>query len=75
MTESNLDIDNTTKWYAQYLPNEDMYYLVEIDEKDGVVGEHFFDEIDGINKYITDNNIKAIYEPSYPMKVDKNNKI
>lgn len=52
-----------TEWLIQYLSNEDLYYLVEIDDDIGVIGEHFFEDIDDAKKYIKDNSITVKPEP------------
>ena len=47
-----------TKWLCQYLDLENMYYLVELHDEDGIMGEHFFETEEELDIYIKNNNIK-----------------
>ena len=49
-----------SRWLFQYLRDEDMYYLVEETEMDGVIGEHFFETEEEAEEYIEENKLDVI---------------
>lgn len=53
-----------TTWYLQYFRFEDIYYLAELHDEDGIITELFFDTKTEIVDYIKNNNI-LIKEEQY----------
>lgn len=61
-----LEDDTITTWYenyetffiCQFLESENLYYLVEYNEEEGVLGEWFFENKEKLDNYILENNIK-----------------
>lgn len=63
---SPLEDDTITTWYEnyetfftwQFLESENLYYLVEYNEEEGVLEEWFFENKEKLDNYILENNIE-----------------
>ena len=51
--------DEETKWLAQWLEGEWMWYLSELHDEDGIRGEHFFKTREDVVEYIIANGLKV----------------
>lgn len=49
---------NATKWHAQFLESEDLYYLSELHPLEGLMTELFFDNEEDLFGYLLQNGIK-----------------
>jgi len=46
----------------QYLKNEKLHYLAELDDEEGVMGEDFFESTEAFLDYVEANNIEYVGE-------------
>lgn len=46
-----------TIWLKQYLEDENLHYLTELHEEDGILGEYFFYTAKELNDYVKENKI------------------
>ena len=44
-------------WHYQYLKDEKLHYITELDSKDGVLSETFVDTMDEVYEFLKKNNI------------------
>jgi hypothetical protein len=53
-------MNNKIKWHWQYLRDEDLWYLTELHDEDGILGEHFFESSTEMNDYIVKHDIPLL---------------
>jgi len=44
-------------WHYQYLTDEKLHYITELDSKDGVLSETFVDTMEEVYEFLKNNNI------------------